>query len=613
MFGFSGIRMLLVLGLGLWFATAAADTPPAGAVGPYLSPFDLKAAPDGKALFVADYTGGTVLRFDIDKQSPVASWPLGGHANGLAVSDDGRRLYAACGGYEGDLVELDAATGQELRRLRLGHTPMSPALSPDRKQLYVAIRFQNEIAAIDLEGWKVSARWPAVREPVALAVAGRRIFAANLLPAGGANGDYIACEISVIEPYQGWWPFGQDAVRTIKLPNGAINMRGICASPDGRWIYATHQLARYQAVTSQVTRGWINTNAVTAVDTQTLEAKTFLIDDLNKGAANPWGLACSPDGKFLVVTHAGLQDLSIIDREALQAKLAARQGDGEDDYDALNFMQGIRRRLHLPGLGPRPVAFAGDQAYVGMYFSEALCRFDYANANAPAATAIPLGPKHELTSERRGEIFYHDAEICLQQWQSCVSCHPDARADALNWDLMNDGIGNPKQTKSMLWSHRTPPCMATGIRPNAEIAVVAGVRYIQFSDRPKSEYNDIDNYLKSLEPEKSPRLVDGKLSPAAARGRELFYSHGCASCHPEPLYTCMQVLDVGTGVGLEEGTPFDVPTLAEVWRTAPYIHDGRTYSIPDLIRNHNPSGKRGETQSLSENEIRDLSEYILSL
>lgn len=603
------LAVVLVGGV-LGFCAPAAPVLPV-----YCSPFDVKVAPDAKSLYVADYTGAAVLRFDIASHATVATWPVGGHANGLALSGDGQRLYVACGGYAGELVELEAATGKELRRLRLGHTPMSPVLAADQKTLVVAIRFQNEIVAVDLDSWTVKSRWPAVREPVALATAGNRIFAANLIPAGVADKDFIAGEISVVEPYQGWWPFGSDTVRTIVLPNGAINLRGICASPDGRWVYATHQVARYQAVTSQVTRGWINTNAVTAVDTATLEAKTFLIDDLNKGAANPWAVACSPDGQWLVVTHAGLQDVSVIDRGALHAKLAARHGGPgqDDDYDALNFMQGIRHRVRLPGIGPRSIAFAGDQAYIGMYFSESLCRFAYANAAAPAPAELPLAPKHELTSERRGEIFFHDAEVCLQQWQSCVSCHPDARSDALNWDLMNDGIGNPKQSKSMLWSHRTPPCMATGIRPNAEVAVVAGVKYIQFGDRPKSEYHDMDTYLNGLEPEKSPHLVDGKLSPAAERGRKLFYSHGCATCHPEPLFTSLQVVDVGTGIGLEAETPFDVPTLVEVWRTAPYMHDGRTYTIPDLIRNHNPSGKRGDTQSLTEAEIQDLAEYILSL
>jgi hypothetical protein len=51
---------------------------------------------------------------------------------------------------------------------------------------------------------------------------------------------------------------------------------------------------------------------------------------------------------------------------------------------------------------------------------------------------------------RRGEFYFHDATVCLEGWQSCSSCHPGGgRSDALDWDLVNDGIGNPKNTKSL--------------------------------------------------------------------------------------------------------------------------------------------------------------------
>ena len=45
--------------------------------------------------------------------------------------------------------------------------------------------------------------------------------------------------------------------------------------------------------------------------------------------------------------------------------------------------------------------------------------------------------------------------------------------DGLNWDLLNDGIGNPKSTKTLLYSHATPPAMISGIRADAETAVRA--------------------------------------------------------------------------------------------------------------------------------------------
>ena len=75
---------------------------------------------------------------------------------------------------------------------------------------------------------------------------------------------------------------------------------------------------------------------------------------------------------------------------------------------------------------------------------------------------------------RRGEMLYNDGSMCFQQWQSCASCHPDGRVDGLNWDLLNDGMGNPKQTRSELYNHVTPPTMIRQvIRPrNASLKIL---------------------------------------------------------------------------------------------------------------------------------------------
>ena len=37
----------------------------------------------------------------------------------------------------------------------------------------------------------------------------------------------------------------------------------------------------------------------------------------------------------------------------------------------------------------------------------------------------------EMTEVRKGEQYFNDATLCFQKWQSCASCHPDARADGL--------------------------------------------------------------------------------------------------------------------------------------------------------------------------------------
>jgi cytochrome c peroxidase len=211
-------------------------------------------------------------------------------------------------------------------------------------------------------------------------------------------------------------------------------------------------------------------------------------------------------------------------------------------------------------------------------------------------------------------MFFNDARLCSQGWQSCASCHTDqARADSLNWDLVNDGLGNPKNTKSLLLSHRTPPSMSLGVRSTAEGAVRAGIRHIQFAIRPEEEAVAIDEYLKSLQPVPSPHLVDGKLSERAVRGRALFESAGCAACHSPGLYTNKKTYDVGTGQLFDEGRPFDTPSLVEVWRTAPYLHDGRAKTIVDVLRTYNPHDAHGRTSGLTDEQISDLAEYVLSL
>jgi cytochrome c peroxidase len=212
-------------------------------------------------------------------------------------------------------------------------------------------------------------------------------------------------------------------------------------------------------------------------------------------------------------------------------------------------------------------------------------------------------------------MLFHDATICYQNWQSCASCHPDGRADSLNWDLLNDGIGNPKNTKSMLLAHRTPPSMAEGVRGSAESAVRSGVINILFAHRPEEEAEAMDTYLRSLEAVPSPLLVDGRMSTAAQRGRVLFESAevNCVRCHPSPLYTDQKSHDVGTRKPNERGALFDTPTLIEVWRTAPYLHDGRYTTIEELLVEGRHGLKRVRGDDLSEEQIDDLVQFVLSL
>ncbi|MBR5626590.1 MAG: hypothetical protein IKW74_03085 [Thermoguttaceae bacterium] len=226
-----------------------------------------------------------------------------------------------------------------------------------------------------------------------------------------------------------------------------------------------------------------------------------------------------------------------------------------------------------------------------------------------------LGPKPLLTARRRGEILFHDATACFEHWQSCVTCHPDGRIDGFNWDLLNDGTGNLKNTKSLLLSHETPPSMISGVRADAETAVRAGFVHILFTSVKEENACAVDEYLSSLKPVPSPYLIDGKLSESAQRGKILFESDriGCSSCHPEPLFTDLQLHRVGSQDPNDFLNKFDTPTLIEVWRTAPYLNTGAYTTIRDVLQTGKHGMKDGCFENLPPQEQDDLIEYVLSL
>jgi cytochrome c peroxidase len=184
----------------------------------------------------------------------------------------------------------------------------------------------------------------------------------------------------------------------------------------------------------------------------------------------------------------------------------------------------------------------------------------------------------------------------------------------LNWDLLNDGLGNPKNTKSLLLAHSTPPAMSLGGRDSVEAAVQAGIEHILFTKQPEEVASSINEYLKSLKPVPSPYLVHGKPSDAAQRGKKLFIRAGCVDCHVPGLYTDLRPHDVGTRASYDRpADKFYTPTLIEVWRTAPYLHDGSAAIMRDVVTTRNPHDEHGETSKLSQQDIDDLCTYVLSL
>jgi len=614
-----------------------------------LAPSALAASADGRTLYVACAAARQVLVFDVPGRHITRRWTQPGAPSGLTLSADGKRLFVTCSGPASEVCVIDTTSGKVLKTFPVGHTALSPVLSHDGTTLFVCNRFNNDVSVLDPGQGRELTHIPVAREPVSAALTkdGRYLLVANHLPAGRSDLPYVAATVSVIELAPERWlqpaaarqagmlPDKSGApgkvIKELRLPNGSINLRQVCVSPDGQFACAAHTVGRFQVPVTHLTRGWVNTSALTLIDLSTLEVlNTVLLDDADRGAANPWAAAWSTDGRWLCITHAGTHELSVIDFPALLRKLAAlpvtapvsvtnsyaSSLSAADVPNDLSFLHELRHRVHLNGKGPRALVIAGDKAIVANYFSDSLDLVGLAATNL-VADAVALNPASKPTTRRQGELYFNDATICFQGWQSCASCHDDdARVDGLNWDLLNDGIGNPKDTKSLVLSYKTPPVMSLGVRATAAEAVRHGIHNSLATVLPEEVAATMDEWLQSLHPSPSPWLVQGRLSEAARRGEKLFNSEatGCLNCHDGPLLTDLHAYNVGTANSFDrDDKEFDTPTLRELWRTAPYLHDGSAATIRDVLTTRNPKDEHGKTSRLSPQQLDDLAEFLLSL
>ncbi|MEI6175788.1 MAG: hypothetical protein WCS43_02755 [Verrucomicrobiota bacterium] len=572
---------------------------------------DAAYAPDGKTLAVTDATDLSVVIIDSAANRIARTVKLAGAPAGLAWSGDGKRLFISESGTH-RIAEIDPASGAISRRLVTGRYPRGLAIAKQRGLLLAADWGLDQLTVLDLSSGALKANIPVGRQPVAVAVTPDESLAlvSNLLPTTAATAPDHAAEVSVIDLKT------LKAKAPIRLPLGSTNTRGIVISDNGKTAYVVHTLGRFNLPTTQLDRGWVITNALSIIDvTSNKITATVLLDQVMDGAADPWGVAIDPSGKNLFITLSGVHQLAVIDIERLPAILKQNPESLMSDLAAL-YKSNLIRRINLPAQGPRGISVSPDGRSLAIagYFSGNVVLTD---VGASKLDSLPLGPPQEPDLARQGEAVFHDANRCFQRWLSCASCHPDARADGLNWDLLNDGLGNPKNARSMVWSSRTPPVMSHGVRANMEAAAKAGFVHILFTEPKEQDLKAVIAYLKSLKPVTSPhRKEDGSLTESALRGQKLFNSGqtSCSTCHPSPLFTNLEVFDVGTANPSDRGNnSFDTPTLAEAWRNPPYLHDGSAATLKEVLTQHNLKNQHGTTTTLTPEQIGDLEAYLKSL
>jgi cytochrome c peroxidase len=209
-----------------------------------------------------------------------------------------------------------------------------------------------------------------------------------------------------------------------------------------------------------------------------------------------------------------------------------------------------------------------------------------------------------------GRRLFFDRRLSRDESRSCSSCHrpdrafSDGRKVAVGVfgragtrsapALINRGYG-----RLFFWDSRTLSLEDTVLRPisnplEMDLPVAEAAARVGLS--PDEISRALASYVRSILSGDSPfdRFVNGDRSALSAeqqRGLQVFRGKGnCTACHVGPNFTDERTHNTGvswrSGIMADEGAgngAFKTPTLREVSRSAPYMHDGSLRSLDDVV------------------------------
>lgn len=257
---------------------------------------------------------------------------------------------------------------------------------------------------------------------------------------------------------------------------------------------------------------------------------------------------------------------------------------------------------------------------------------------ATVAVVIPLGldlympvpDENPLRADQiaLGRQLFSDRRLSRDGSRACASCHNPARAFSDSRRvavgvfgrvgrrnapaLINRGYG-----RAFFWDGRSTSLeaqvLAPIIDPNemdltlAEASARVGLTSDEIS-------RALSSFVRSVLSGNSrfDRFVNGQrsaLSPAEQRGLQVFRGKGnCTACHVGPNFSDERTHNTGvawdpvrkslsdlgrfevTGKDADRGA-FKTPTLREIARTAPYMHDGSLATLEDVVDFYEPGGR----------------------
>ena len=260
--------------------------------------------------------GGGISEINTAVESVIATAPFPHNANGVAITPDGRRMYAADRDVP-QVIVFDTTTNVPVAQIPIGNGPISVAITPDGTRVYATNQFDGTVSVIATATNQVVGTIPTGVEPiwVTFSANGARAYVSNqesasLAVIATASNSVIATIPGFCEPFHSAFAPGgrllfvssqcDSSVKVVDTTtNAIINSipvgplpRGIGFSPDGR-------------------RAYVANFAGNAVDVLDVASQTNLGIPITVGNS-PWGLVMAPNGKAYVANF-GDGTVSVID------------------------------------------------------------------------------------------------------------------------------------------------------------------------------------------------------------------------------------------------------------------------------------------------------------
>jgi YVTN family beta-propeller protein len=598
----------------------------------YKSPIQMALSKDGKRLYVACENSNEVLVVDTERRKVLGGVKVGKHPFGVALSPDESRLYVS-NRWDDTVSAVDTADMEVIRTFPVGDDPHQLMTDATGRYLYVTNLSTDDISVIDTESFTEVKRLAAGKSPfgIALSPDGRYMYVSNQLSNPVPFRTPSVLELTVIDTEH------QLVVGRRELFATVIG-QGIAVSPDGRFVVMALEIPKNLIPETQIYQGWMVTYGFAIAEAGARGKVAYLLlDEPNLYYADPYGVVFSPDGRYLYISSSGVDVVSVVDMERVYEILEVKDGRIGIPEETIRL---YARHLGLSaeyvvaripmGNNPKGLVISPDGRwlYVANRLSDTISVVD--TREKEVVETIDLGGPKVETLLRRGEKLFNYSSISFQKQLSCNTCHPENHIDGLIYDIAIDGgMGkNLVDNRTMRGVAETAPFKWSGLNPT--LYRQEGPRAAQLFFRShgfeKDDLEAIVHFIESIPLQRSRYLSeDGRLNEFQRRGKRIFeraytndgryipMANRCITCHPPPYYTDRMKHNVGVKSYFDTKDEFDTPQLNNVYETAPFLHDGRCYSLEEIWTVHNPDDLHGVTNDMTKQQLNDLIEYLKAL